>query len=215
MIYSRSVIRRLTPGMWRRRQDRICPVSRPVNAAGRHPVAASAWRVPVRWHGPVSFTSVHVGDPFAVAVPGREHRPYSSSSPPGKRVRASLLTGCWRSTGAPVQRCSRPAGIPLDGVSFTSWMTSARWRAASTWAGCTGGDAHPLGDGEGRRVFTAARRFCAAVLTAQSAVTTSAPALGINPAAGCGCRKPMPPGDIHESRLRRGRAAGRGSGPGR
>ena len=31
----------------------------------------------------------------------------------------------------------------------------------------------------------------------------------------CGCRKPMPPGDIHESRLRRGRAAGRGSGPGR
>ena len=31
----------------------------------------------------------------------------------------------------------------------------------------------------------------------------------------CGCRKPMPPGDIHESRLRRGRAAGCGSGPGR
>jgi phthalate 4,5-cis-dihydrodiol dehydrogenase len=31
----------------------------------------------------------------------------------------------------------------------------------------------------------------------------------------CECRKPMPPGDIHESRLRRGRAAGRGSGPGR
>ena len=46
------------------------------------------------------------------------------------------------------------------------------------------GDAHPLGDGEGQRVFTAARRFCAAVRTAQSAVTTSAPALGINPAAG-------------------------------
>jgi hypothetical protein len=31
----------------------------------------------------------------------------------------------------------------------------------------------------------------------------------------CACRKPMPPGDIHESRLRRGRGAGRGSGPGR
>jgi uncharacterized protein YjbI with pentapeptide repeats len=31
----------------------------------------------------------------------------------------------------------------------------------------------------------------------------------------CGCRKPMPPGDIHGSRLRRGRAAGRGCGPGR
>jgi hypothetical protein len=30
----------------------------------------------------------------------------------------------------------------------------------------------------------------------------------------CGCRKSMPPGDIHESRLRRGRAAGTGSGPG-
>jgi hypothetical protein len=30
-----------------------------------------------------------------------------------------------------------------------------------------------------------------------------------------GCRKPMPPGDIHESRLRRGRAAGCGSGLGR
>ena len=35
------------------------------------------------------------------------------------------------------------------------------------------------------------------------------------PVGTCGCRKPMPPGDIHESRLRRGRAAGRGSGPGR
>jgi len=33
-------------------------------------------------------------------------------------------------------------------------------------------------------VFTAARRFCAAVLTAPSAVTTPAPAPGINPAAG-------------------------------
>ena len=32
---------------------------------------------------------------------------------------------------------------------------------------------------------------------------------------GCGCRKPMPPGDIRESRPQRGRAAGRGSGPGR
>ena len=31
----------------------------------------------------------------------------------------------------------------------------------------------------------------------------------------CGCRQPMPLGDIHESRLRRGRAAARGSGPGR
>ena len=31
----------------------------------------------------------------------------------------------------------------------------------------------------------------------------------------CACRKPMPPGDIHESLCRRGRAAGRGSGPGR
>jgi uncharacterized protein YxjI len=31
----------------------------------------------------------------------------------------------------------------------------------------------------------------------------------------CACRKPMPPGDIHESRLRRGRAAGYGSDPGR
>ena len=31
----------------------------------------------------------------------------------------------------------------------------------------------------------------------------------------CAYRKPMPPGDIHESHLRRGRAAGRGSGPGR
>jgi predicted dehydrogenase len=31
----------------------------------------------------------------------------------------------------------------------------------------------------------------------------------------CGCRKPMPLGDIHESRLRRGHAAGPGNGPGR
>jgi len=31
----------------------------------------------------------------------------------------------------------------------------------------------------------------------------------------CGCRKPMPPGDMHESRLRRGRVAGCGNGPGR
>src|SRR5690348_15488605 len=30
----------------------------------------------------------------------------------------------------------------------------------------------------------------------------------------CACRKPMPPGDTHESRLRRGLAAGGGSGPG-
>jgi len=29
------------------------------------------------------------------------------------------------------------------------------------------------------------------------------------------CRKPMPPGDIHESRPRRGHAAGPGNGPGR
>jgi putative transposase len=32
---------------------------------------------------------------------------------------------------------------------------------------------------------------------------------------GCGCRKPMPPADTHESLLRRGRAGGRGSSPGR
>ena len=38
------------------------------------------------------------------------------------------------------------------------------------------------------------------------------PALG--PPA-CGCRKPMPPGDIRESCHRRGLAAGRGNGPGR
>jgi hypothetical protein len=31
----------------------------------------------------------------------------------------------------------------------------------------------------------------------------------------CGCRKPMPLGDTHGSRLRRGRAAGRGCGLGR
>jgi hypothetical protein len=31
----------------------------------------------------------------------------------------------------------------------------------------------------------------------------------------CGCREPMPPGDIHESRPRRGRVAGPGNGPGR
>ena len=31
----------------------------------------------------------------------------------------------------------------------------------------------------------------------------------------CGCRKPMPPGDTHESRLRHGRAAGPGTDPGR
>ncbi len=42
--------------------------------------------------------------------------------------------------------------------------------------------------------------------TVAAAVTTS---------LGCGCREPMPPGDIHESRLRCGRAAGGGSGPGR
>ena len=32
--------------------------------------------------------------------------------------------------------------------------------------------------------------------------------------ADCGCREPMPPGDIHESHLRRGHASGCGSGPG-
>ena len=31
----------------------------------------------------------------------------------------------------------------------------------------------------------------------------------------CGCRKPMPPGDIHGSRHQRGHAAGPGTGPGR
>ena len=31
----------------------------------------------------------------------------------------------------------------------------------------------------------------------------------------CGCRKPMPPGDIHGSRPRRGHAAEPGNGPGR
>ena len=31
----------------------------------------------------------------------------------------------------------------------------------------------------------------------------------------CACRKPMPPGDIHESCLQRDRAAGCGSDPGR
>jgi hypothetical protein len=31
----------------------------------------------------------------------------------------------------------------------------------------------------------------------------------------CACRKPMPPGDIHESRHQRGRVAGPGNGPGR
>jgi Domain of unknown function (DUF4263) len=31
----------------------------------------------------------------------------------------------------------------------------------------------------------------------------------------CGCRKPMPPGDTRESRLRHGRAAGPGTDPGR
>jgi hypothetical protein len=31
----------------------------------------------------------------------------------------------------------------------------------------------------------------------------------------CACRKPMRPGDTRESRLRRGYAAGPGSGPGR
>ena len=36
-----------------------------------------------------------------------------------------------------------------------------------------------------------------------------------NPTRSCGCRKPMPLGDIHESRLRRGHAAGPGNGPGR
>ena len=47
-------------------------------------------------------------------------------------------------------------------------------------------------------------------------------AFGIGSAAGiagarpaCGCRKPMPPGDIRESRLQRGHAAGCGSGPSR
>jgi hypothetical protein len=34
------------------------------------------------------------------------------------------------------------------------------------------------------------------------------------PFATCACRKPMPPGDIRESRPRRGHAAGRGNGPG-
>ncbi len=38
---------------------------------------------------------------------------------------------------------------------------------------------------------------------------------GRKPKLTCGCRKPMPPGDTHGSRLRRGRAAGRGCGPGR
>jgi hypothetical protein len=31
----------------------------------------------------------------------------------------------------------------------------------------------------------------------------------------CACRKPMPPADTHESRLWRGHASRRGSGPGR
>jgi hypothetical protein len=41
------------------------------------------------------------------------------------------------------------------------------------------------------------------------------PHLGVGFGQHCGCRKPMPPGDTHRSRLRRGRTAGRGCGPGR
>jgi hypothetical protein len=42
------------------------------------------------------------------------------------------------------------------------------------------------------------------------------PAIPPGPARpGCGCRKSMPPGDIHESRLRRGHAAGPGKWSGR
>jgi hypothetical protein len=37
----------------------------------------------------------------------------------------------------------------------------------------------------------------------------------VNARGTCGCRKSMPTGDIHESRLLRGRAAGAGSCPGR
>ena len=37
---------------------------------------------------------------------------------------------------------------------------------------------------------------------------------GQRPDPACACRKPMPPGDTHESRHRRGHAGGRGRGPG-
>jgi hypothetical protein len=50
------------------------------------------------------------------------------------------------------------------------------------------------------------------VTAAGEIIETSAPRTA---AAGCACRKPMPPGDIHESRHQRGRVAGPGNGPGR
>jgi hypothetical protein len=55
------------------------------------------------------------------------------------------------------------------------------------------------------------RRFLPALIEALElqAIDSAAPVLD------CACRKPMPPGDIHESRHQRGRVAGPGNGPGR
>jgi hypothetical protein len=49
----------------------------------------------------------------------------------------------------------------------------------------------------------------------RSTCRTCGPGPGTRRSAPCGCRKPMPPGDTHESRLRHGHAAGPRTDPGR
>jgi hypothetical protein len=49
----------------------------------------------------------------------------------------------------------------------------------------------------------------------QRGLPPSAASRAASASRACGCRKPTPPGDIHESRLRHDRVAGPGNGPGR
>jgi hypothetical protein len=76
-------------------------------------------------------------------------------------------------------------GILLDTIIVRSVLVTALNLDLGHWMCC---DAHALADGdaEGQRVFTAARRLCAAVLTSPSAVTTLDTALAL----GCAARLP-------------------------
>jgi hypothetical protein len=116
MTYLRGVIRRLTPGMWRRCQDRICP-GEPLGQRSRSVPSDRRPRGVSRSAG----TALSPSHQSTSAIPLRRQsregnaghiRPRSGL---GKRVRASLLTGCWRRTGvlripaSAVTRCCGPA----------------------------------------------------------------------------------------------------------
>ena len=72
----------------------------------------------------------------------------------------------------------------------------------------TAGHGTPGRQGKGSRCSARLRRSC------PRRAVRSSPRAGRRGRRPCGCRQPMPPGDIHESHLQCGHGAGRGSGLG-